>query len=585
MRFLSASLRATCIVFLASLLAAFTLAGSAQSAPRIWAGNHGTNPTFWDIGTTNNWDGGATTFANGDDVSFTNAGTGTTVNLQTSVSPNSTIINSTTNTYTFNGGDITSGSVSVSGTRAPVFTQNSLSFGGGTSVNNVRVDYQPTSAGAHSFGSGPITLNTGAGSWFNFDPAVVGATLTNNFIVNGSVTWRNPGAINNAGVFRPKNPGTSGVRTGTITLNGTLSLEIGTSGCVGCDLGTNLKEQVLLTGNRTIFGGERFYGTATTISGDINSVGGPHDITLSHRGDNSDWEYFIRSDNATSTTGWDVKNIRRTTFSGGNGTVVFEVNEQQFFQKMKANGGMLFHAGAGMRFHDEFTPVIGANTTANINFGLIVEPDSNGQGTGFRVNNKFNVQNGGLLGGNGIYRSGPEGGSVTPFNNALDVDVFAGGEIAPGNPEVNGGVGKMTVQGDVTFVNGGQLTIQVDGTAVAGTNYDQLVSTVATGVGGGGVVSGLENANLVVDFDPSLTFAALQGKTLTILTSNSLLSSEFLSVSDNFNNAGIGVFSYDVLFQGNQILLTNFQLTVPEPNSLLLMLGVLGCGMLRRRKR
>lgn len=578
------SLKTAALLATVFLLAFVTLAGSAQSATRTWAGNDGTNPTFWDIGVTNNWDGGGASFANGDVVNFTNAGVGTTVNLQSSVSPTSTSINSSTNIYTFNGGDIASGSVSISGTRAPVFTQNSLSFGGGTSVNNVRVDYQPTSAGAHSFGTGAITLNSGAGSWFNFNPTVAGATLTNDFIVNGSVTWRNPGAINDGGVMRPKNPGTSGVRTGSITLNGTLSLEIGTAGCVGCDQGTNLKEKVLLTGNRTIFGGERFYGTATTISGDINSVGGPYDITLSHRGDNSDWEYFIRSDNATSTTGWDVKNIRRTTYSGGNGTVVFEVNEQQFFQKMKANGGMLFLAGGGMRFHDEFTPVIGANPTVNINFGLIVDPDSNGQGTGFRVNNKFNVQNGGLLGGNGIYRSGPEGGSVTPFNNALDVDVFAGGEISPGNPEVNGGVGKMTIQGDLNFVNGGQLTIQVDGTAVAGTNYDQLLVTAATGVGGGGVVSGLENAKLVVDFDPSLTFADLQGKTLTILSSVSLLSSEFLEVSDNFNNAGSGTFSYDVLFQGNQILLTNFALTVPEPNSMLLMLGVLGCGMLRRRR-
>jgi hypothetical protein len=48
---------------------------------------------------------------------------------------------------------------------------------------------------------------------------------------------------------------------------------------------------VILTGDRTIFGGEAYYLRATTISGDITSSGGPHDISLRHRGDNSDWEF------------------------------------------------------------------------------------------------------------------------------------------------------------------------------------------------------------------------------------------------------------------------------------------------------
>jgi hypothetical protein len=100
---------------LVALLAVVVLANSAQSATRAWAGNDGTNPTYWDIGTTNNWDGGGASFANFDDVSFTNAGIGTTVDLQSSVSPNSTIIDSTTNAYTFNGGDIANGTISVSG--------------------------------------------------------------------------------------------------------------------------------------------------------------------------------------------------------------------------------------------------------------------------------------------------------------------------------------------------------------------------------------------------------------------------------------------------------------------------------------
>jgi hypothetical protein len=248
---------------------------------------------------------------------------------------------------------------------------------------------------------------------------------------------------------------------------------------------------------------------------------------------------------------------------------------------MTANGGNLFISGGGVRFHDEFEGN-GNSLTANINFGMVLDTSPmTGNGTGIRRNTKFNVISGGRLGGNGIYRSGTEAGAA--FTNALDIDVFAGGEIAPGNPEVNNGVGQMTIQGDLNFVDGGQLTIQVDGTTIAGTDYDQLLVTAATGTGGGGVVSGLENANLVIDFDPGLTFAELDGTTLTILSSDSLLSSEFLSVSDNFN-PGPGVFSYDVLFQGNQILLTNFELTIPEPTSGMLLLGMLGCSRIRRRK-
>jgi len=574
-------------ISLLSALALVLLANSAQSATRTWAGNDGTNPSFWDIATTNNWNGGVASFANGDDANFTNAGIGTIVNLQSSVSPNTTIINSTTNAYTFNGGDIATGSVAVSGSQTPLFTQNSLSFAGGTTVDNLRVDFKPTSAGSHSFGSGPITLNNGASTWFNYDPSTTGSTLTNDFIVNGTVTWRNAGSVTTPAGERPANPTAGITRSGDIYLNGTLQLaqgdDSGLANCAGngCLQGTNLREHVILTGNRTIFGGERFYTTATTISGDITSQGGPHDLTLSHRGDNSDWELFVSATNATDPNGWDVKNIRRTSFSNGNGTVVFRVDETQFFNNMTANGGSLFITGGGVRFHDEFEGN-GNSLTANINFAMVLDTSPmSGNGTGIRRNTIFNVNNGGKLSGNGIYRSGTEAGGA--FTNALDINVFAGGEIAPGNPEVNNGVGQMTIQGDLTFVNGGQLTIQVDGTAVAGTDYDQLLVTVAPGAGGGGVVSGLQNAELVIDFDPSVTFAELAGTTLTILSSASLLSSEFLSVSDNFNS-GIGTFSYDVLFQGNQILLTNFQLSIPEPNSLLLLVGMLGCCLKRRRK-
>ncbi len=54
----------TACAMLISLVALMALAGSAQAATRTWAGNDGTNPTFWDIGTTNNWNGGVASFSN-----------------------------------------------------------------------------------------------------------------------------------------------------------------------------------------------------------------------------------------------------------------------------------------------------------------------------------------------------------------------------------------------------------------------------------------------------------------------------------------------------------------------------------------
>ena len=88
----------------------------------------------------------------------------------------------------------------------------------------------------------------------------------------------------------------------------------------------------------------------------------------------------------------------------------------------------------------------------------------------------------------------------------------------------------------------------------------------------------------MIDFAPELTIEDLDGQTLVILTSGSLISSEFGSVTDNFN-AGNGTFSYDVLFQGNQVLLSNFELSIPEPSSGLLALGMLGLFLRKRRNQ
>jgi len=564
------------------------LASTPAHADTIsWAGTDVTNPTFWDT-TTPNWSGDDTVYADGDDVTFGNAGSTFTVDLQSTVSPGSMAINATGgNDYTFNSGDI-AGTTSIvkSGDADATFTQDSLSFSGGTQLNNSRINFRPTTAGPHSFGSDPIVLNNGGSTWFNYDPTTIGAELTNDFIVNGTVTWRNAGSVLDDGQLKPKNPGTSGIRTGNIFLNGTLQLQIGDSGgagsCPGCHQGTNLRETVLLTGDRTILGGERFFAAATTISGDIGHDGsGPHELELRHRGDNPDWEFFISAANVSDPDGWDVANIRRTSFSTARGTLVFQVDETEFFNNLTANGGSLFLEGGGMRFHDEFTPGIGNDPTANINFSLIVEESALGLGTGFRHNTEFNVLDGGTLGGNGAYRSGIASSPNNPFENPLDVNVMDGGTISPGNPELNNGIGTMEIHGDLTFVDGGQLVIQITGAdGLPGIDQDQLIVQDSVSAAGRGNVTGLSNAELVIDFSNGLLAGLDEEDVITILTSaNDLTGMSFGSVT----TLGANNILFDVVFGNGFIQLQNF--TVPEPtSSSLLGFGLLAMATARRRR-
>ena len=77
---------------------------------KTWAGTDGTNPTFWDVNTTENWTGGTDSlFFEGDSVTFDDSGSSTNVVVQGDVRVGNMTVNPelATNDYNISGGNIT----------------------------------------------------------------------------------------------------------------------------------------------------------------------------------------------------------------------------------------------------------------------------------------------------------------------------------------------------------------------------------------------------------------------------------------------------------------------------------------------
>lgn len=125
------------------------------SAARTWTGTDATNPSFWD-NASNNWAEGDQRFFNGDAVLFDDTATGTTVAMQSLLSPFSVTFNNTTQNFTVSGG-------------------------GGTGITG--------STGLVKNGSGTITLG-GVGSNFT-GPVAVNAGILN--LANGEALGFNSG--------------------------------------------------------------------------------------------------------------------------------------------------------------------------------------------------------------------------------------------------------------------------------------------------------------------------------------------------------------------------------------------------------
>lgn len=109
---------------------------SGSNAALVWRGNNGSNPTFWDVNTTNNFDnGGPDVFFDLDGVTFDDTAVGTTAEVQGTVTPASVTFNNSAKDITVGGaGEIAGGgAVTKSGT-GRVTISNANSYSGATTI-------------------------------------------------------------------------------------------------------------------------------------------------------------------------------------------------------------------------------------------------------------------------------------------------------------------------------------------------------------------------------------------------------------------------------------------------------------------
>ncbi len=185
----------------------FTVTPSSAGASLVWRGNNGTNPTFWDVQTTNNWLNGAAadTFFQSDNVQFDDTATSYTVDIQAAVNPSAVIVNNVTNPYIIQGiagigGSTTftkTGAGNLTMTTPNTFTGAANVSGGGT----IDLGGQTGGLGLGALTMGGATILGTAGGLSNSSLAVTG---TNSIIADGALdsgNLYNVPALSGSGTF------------------------------------------------------------------------------------------------------------------------------------------------------------------------------------------------------------------------------------------------------------------------------------------------------------------------------------------------------------------------------------------------
>lgn len=215
------------------------------SASLTWKGNDGTNPSFWDLGTTFNWDNsGSDRFFSNDAVTFNDTASSFTVAIQgASVSPGDMVFNHSTNNYTVSGGTIGgTGSLTKSGTGTLTLAQASglstfsgnLNINGGvlsiSSLNRIgggaisrpiqlgggTLEYTYTATNAETSDTVPLTLNSGTS----------GIKITGSYITGSvnaptaPVTLRLGAPITGSGNLEKSGPGILSIGKNSVTTLG-----------------------------------------------------------------------------------------------------------------------------------------------------------------------------------------------------------------------------------------------------------------------------------------------------------------------------------------------------------------------------
>jgi autotransporter-associated beta strand protein len=218
------------------------LLDNTGAATLSWRGNHGTNPTFWDVGTTNNWVNGVNpdVFLTGDNAVFNDTAIGYAVAIQgASVSPATVTFNNSANAYTITGGAINGVATLTKNGSNTVILANNNTYSGATTINAGTIQLGDGTNAAGSFGPAPVVNN---------------AAIVTNYGANNATL---PNDVGGTGTLTKNGSGTLSV-TGPITITGATTINAGT---------------LQLSGNGTLGGGAVVNHSALVAIG-INSVGG-----------------------------------------------------------------------------------------------------------------------------------------------------------------------------------------------------------------------------------------------------------------------------------------------------------------------
>ena len=411
----------------------------------------GKSNNLWDLSTTN-WifTGVAQAYADGNPILFDDTSKTNTVNLTTSVSPSSTLVN-TTNTYTFTGaGPLSGGQLTVSGTGKLVIATTNASTYGNTLI----------ASGTLQVGNGGISGALGSGS------VDVEGTLAFNLSNNVSVASTISGAgnvVNNNTNTLTINNAANTYAGGTLVSQGTLKLNVAnTLGVPGAGVPTvtvasgaslDINGQYLGATNPVIISGSGApgkLGALTSVSG-----GGGMNLGYGNIGVNN----LVLAGDATigeTSCNWQIGNSGLGL--SGNGhvlTILMGNGNSLYFRQPAVTSPSQVIIGGGIVEFCENTNALGSAAVTLTNGGGFDTWNNNtGSGTGNPGLTIYNNVTVGIGGGTLFDTTAAYNGSHGNY------DTYAGSFTLNANLTLNnngqrgGGISKITITGPISGTGG-----------------------------------------------------------------------------------------------------------------------------------
>ena len=542
----------------------------------VWTGT--TNNSWESQGSATNWNSTDSLFINTDVVTFNDTASNKAVTISGTVSPDSTTFdNSTGNDYTVSGGGIGgTGSLTKTNSGTVTFTSNNT-YTGAVSIQAGSVRVGDGGTNGTLGGTGSISISSGSTLAYDRSDAVnlgraaiSGGTL----VQDGGGTLRlgqvgnNVNITVNNGTFQALDGGWASSYFSTpnrvITVNdgGTFVTATHTLGGLG---GTfNRPDMVINQGGTWQLNGEQYFS-----AGDLTLNGGSINVATNDLRLDAGTAIIGASTTGSTISGNAITLYASPTFQVANGSAAKDLGISAPINQSAAYG--ITKTGSGTMALSGASTYSGAT---NVNAGTLLANNTTGSATGTGT---VNVASGAFLGGDG----------------SINGTVSLSGTLLPGQ----GGTTdrSLTINGNVTTTTGSTLSFTVTSMA----SHDQLI------IGGGSSI-GLNNADLVVDFDNSLTFTELgagegddflaqldsfsgTGSWFKLISGTT--TGMFANVTDTMTAGDLSYFGlsgtqYTVNIEGQTFWVaqgSTYLVAIPEPRAALI--GAIGLLMLLRRRR